>query len=103
LAGDVDAQTNARRLWLRLTETNIVARSSVDWRDVTRIRSQGRHYTAEEFRPQALHQKSDVPNEIFVKRIAERQRDVADEEKKSVRVQSFRIEAELANWDGDAE
>lgn len=103
LTGVVDAQTTTARLWLRLNETNIVAHSSVDWRDVARVQAQGRNYSADEFRPQALRQKSDVPNRVFANRVAENKRNAVDESKVTPRVQSFRIEAELANWDRDAE
>jgi len=110
VTGVVDEKTSPRRLWLRLTETNIVARSSVDWRDVTRIRAQGRDYSAEEFRPEALRQKSAVPDRIFTKPAAaasqtadDGRRDRPTEQRARPRVQSLKIEADLENWDGDAE
>jgi hypothetical protein len=110
LTGAVDAQTTPARLWLRLTEPNIVAFSSVDWRDVTRINARGREYSAEEFRPEAIREKSDVPANVFVKPVVERRpvvvadgREVADGRRGSPRVQSLKIDVELANWDQNAE
>jgi hypothetical protein len=103
LTGVVDAQTTSRRLWLRLTAQNIVALSSVDWRDVTRIEASGRNYSVNEFLPEAIRQKSHVPANVFVKPIAKRGDPVVDERKVLPRVRSLKIDAELANWDGDAE
>lgn len=103
VSGVVDAQTTRSRLWLRLTAPNIVALSSVDWRDVTRIEAQGRDYSAEEFRPEAVRQKTKMPANIFVKPVVKAGESVADQRRTWPRVQSLRIEAELANWDQDAE
>jgi len=103
VSGVVDAQTTRTRLWLRLTAPNIVALSSVDWRDVTRIEAQGRDYSAEEFRPEAVRQKTNIPANIFVKPAVKAGESVANEKRTWPRVQSLRIEAELANWDQDAE
>ncbi len=109
MTGVVDEQTTPRRLWLRLTAPDIVAHSSVDWRDVARIRTQGRDYSAEEFLPQALRQKSKVPDNFFRKPAAaagaaadEGRRDRAAEKKAAPRVQSLQIEASLANFDSSA-
>ena len=103
LTGVVDAQTTSRRLWLRLTAPNIVALSSVDWREVTRIEAQGRDYSVEEFRPEAMQQKSSVQAGIFIKPVAKEDDAVIDEKSVLPKVRSLRIDAELANWDGDAE
>jgi hypothetical protein len=103
LTGVVDAQTTSRRLWLRLTAPNIVALSSVDWREVIRIESQGRDYSVEEFRPEAMQQKSSIPAGIFVRPVGKDNDAVINERKPSPRVQSLKIDAELANWDGDAD
>lgn len=110
LSGVVDSQTTPTRLWLRLTAPNIVAISSVDWRDVTRVEAQGRDYSVEEFRPEAMRQKSDVPANVFVKAVPERnelvvgdKRELGDRRNILPRVQSLKIDAELANWDQGAE
>jgi hypothetical protein len=110
LSGVVDERTTSTRLWLRLTESNIVALSSVDWRDVMRIETRGRDYSAEQFRPLAERQKSNIPANVFVKLAGDRdgpvgdgRRDNAVGSRAAPRVQSVRIDAEVANWDWSAE
>jgi hypothetical protein len=110
LTGVVDERTTARRLWLRLAAPNIVALGSVDWRDVKWIEAQGRNYSAEEFRPEAMRLKSTIPDNVFAKIVAQRdqsvdndRRDRAQRRRIWPQVQSLRIEADLANWDRDAE
>ncbi|MBI3865867.1 MAG: hypothetical protein HY290_28670 [Planctomycetia bacterium] len=104
LTGEVDAQTSRSRLWLRLTEPNIVVLSQVDWGDVARVEANGHRISAEEFLPEAERQKSLVLAGVFAKpRIDPAESGAADLKRTTPRVRALRIEAELANWDGDAE
>jgi hypothetical protein len=109
LTGEIDAQSTADELLLRMTAPGIVAMTGVRWTEIVRVEFQEQSYTADAFRPLAERLKSPLPKDFFVKtpaeQLAEAERAAAAARENAIdrRVRSLAIDAYLANWDQDAE
>lgn len=117
LRGEVDASTDQHLLWVRRTAPSIAINSAVRWSDVVSVGHGDRVFSAAEFRPLAEELKSELPADFFAQDAAKDPAEAgagtpnswpkssqgARHALEREKVRSLRIDAELANWDGDVE
>ena len=108
LQGQVDDRTDDEVLWLRITRGAVVLSTGLSWDLIQEVQLESNRHTAAEFRTMAKSYASASPklstthtaNKPSVpSAFTARQTNAAT----LVRVHSLHLEAEIANWDRDAE